>query len=349
MSIDIAPRSHIAWIDTCKGIGIIAIVIGHTQHGTFLSRFIYIFHMPLFFFLSGYLHTVTPGLKRYCKKKAIHLLLPYTAFLLVLFPYACLHIMHHGGSYIHLASDFLWGGTHLIGQYAVFWFVTCLFFTQQIMNMLLVKSKASMIALIMVLFMTLSYVSSSYIPNLDSPLSLHLVLASSPLFFLGYVSRKISFHARWVRFFSLAGVALSLILQSHGMAISYDMKYAVYGVPVLSVLLSLSCIVSVMLLSQALCSIPIAEKILGKIGAASMGIMFLHNVFYIPHAAQRMIVPGSWIACCLILLASYMITYLLSLSRLTRALFLGSENDYRKLTWYPRSVELPDLERPTPA
>ena len=37
-----------------KAIGIILMVIGHTQCPTFLLKLIYSFHMPLFFFLSGY-------------------------------------------------------------------------------------------------------------------------------------------------------------------------------------------------------------------------------------------------------------------------------------------------------
>ena len=36
-----------------KGIGIILVVLGHTTHNDELSSWIYHFHMPLFFFLSG--------------------------------------------------------------------------------------------------------------------------------------------------------------------------------------------------------------------------------------------------------------------------------------------------------
>lgn len=38
----------------CKSIGIILMVIGHSACPTFLGRFIYSFHMPLFFIASGY-------------------------------------------------------------------------------------------------------------------------------------------------------------------------------------------------------------------------------------------------------------------------------------------------------
>ena len=60
--------NRIKWIDACKGIGIIAVVLGHlaisynstgfyAEYSTLLDaliRVIYSFHMPLFFVLSGY-------------------------------------------------------------------------------------------------------------------------------------------------------------------------------------------------------------------------------------------------------------------------------------------------------
>ena len=62
---------HISWIDTLKGIAIILVVIGHAIAWNFTEfeelivngpkkdflwfHFIYAFHMPLFFWISGYL------------------------------------------------------------------------------------------------------------------------------------------------------------------------------------------------------------------------------------------------------------------------------------------------------
>lgn len=44
-------------LDIMKGIGIILMVIGHSGCPPFLKNFIYTFHMPLFFMISGYLIT----------------------------------------------------------------------------------------------------------------------------------------------------------------------------------------------------------------------------------------------------------------------------------------------------
>lgn len=61
-----AKRDRIEWIDAAKGLGIILVVVGHTIRGLVssehlnestpiqaLDTWIYSFHMPLFFFLSG--------------------------------------------------------------------------------------------------------------------------------------------------------------------------------------------------------------------------------------------------------------------------------------------------------
>ena len=49
-------KNRIRYIDIAKGIGILLVVLGHNDMNAYhplLHRFIYAFHMPLFFFLSG--------------------------------------------------------------------------------------------------------------------------------------------------------------------------------------------------------------------------------------------------------------------------------------------------------
>ncbi|WP_442945177.1 acyltransferase family protein [Nostoc sp.] len=45
---------RIEWIDCWKGLAIITVVVGHIIAP--VSKYIFWFHMPLFFFLSGYLY-----------------------------------------------------------------------------------------------------------------------------------------------------------------------------------------------------------------------------------------------------------------------------------------------------
>ena len=63
---DFGLRDRIEWVDAAKGIGILLVVLGHSLGGmidssmlsrsegsAFVVRCIYVFHMPLFFFLAG--------------------------------------------------------------------------------------------------------------------------------------------------------------------------------------------------------------------------------------------------------------------------------------------------------
>ena len=73
-----------AWVQIVKGLGIILVVISHFSPNTSpeywlsLREIIYLFHMPLFFFLSGFLF-------RY--EKYPYLLLVKTKINRLLFPY----------------------------------------------------------------------------------------------------------------------------------------------------------------------------------------------------------------------------------------------------------------------
>lgn len=64
-----------------RGLGILCVVWGHT--GSPLGHYmIYMFHMPLFFFISGYLHSDRFPPAAYARHKAKSLMLPYVLFML---------------------------------------------------------------------------------------------------------------------------------------------------------------------------------------------------------------------------------------------------------------------------
>ncbi len=64
--------------DIMKGIGILAVIVGHCPLPYSLSRLIYVWHMPLFFIVSGYFYKHI-SLREQCSKSAHALLLPYVA------------------------------------------------------------------------------------------------------------------------------------------------------------------------------------------------------------------------------------------------------------------------------
>jgi len=77
-------ENRIVWIDIAKGITIILMVIGHSTIPSWLSSFIWSFHMPLFFIASGW----TTKIRMYSngefiKRKTINLLIPFISYSLI--------------------------------------------------------------------------------------------------------------------------------------------------------------------------------------------------------------------------------------------------------------------------
>lgn len=90
---------RIQWIDFTRGIAILAVIIGHTlgpYTGQFFGSFIFAFHMPIFFILSGYLYHQRPIGKEF-KHSAVNLLVPYatTATVILVINYAALKLPHN--------------------------------------------------------------------------------------------------------------------------------------------------------------------------------------------------------------------------------------------------------------
>lgn len=77
-------KNRIEWIDTAKGIGLLFVILGHLSVPYF-STVIYFFHMPLFFFLSGYVYSGDKyTCKEYVLRKAKSLIIPYCTYGLVI-------------------------------------------------------------------------------------------------------------------------------------------------------------------------------------------------------------------------------------------------------------------------
>ncbi|ESS74094.1 acyltransferase [Methyloglobulus morosus KoM1] len=69
------------WLDNLKAFGVFLVVFGHLIPESYLKQYIYSFHVPLFFFISGFLFDRTKySFKQYLRKKLNTLLVPYFCF-----------------------------------------------------------------------------------------------------------------------------------------------------------------------------------------------------------------------------------------------------------------------------
>ncbi len=82
-------KERIGYIDVARGMGILLVAMAHTGLSLvapYLHKLIYSFHMPLFFFLSGYFFDATTPFLAFLKKRFHAVLKPYlfTIFLIYL-------------------------------------------------------------------------------------------------------------------------------------------------------------------------------------------------------------------------------------------------------------------------
>lgn len=129
-------QGRLAWLDSAKGLGIILVVFAHIYMGEAGYNFINSFHMPLFFFLSGFLFN---GNKYFAgapliRSRARSLLLPYLSFSLVTYAYWLVIERSISGSDFSPALAFVniflaQGGDAYLPHNPPLWFLPCLFLT----------------------------------------------------------------------------------------------------------------------------------------------------------------------------------------------------------------------------
>lgn len=127
---------RVAFLDTAKGLGMLLIIWGHISG--LGSAFIYAFHIPLFFFLSGMVFDSRkyPRLRDFLASRARRLLVPYLFYSVVTWAVYVVYALLSGEAgagqlLMPLLQTFIAQGS---GGFLVhnvpLWFVTCLFVTQ---------------------------------------------------------------------------------------------------------------------------------------------------------------------------------------------------------------------------
>lgn len=287
--MDAAPR--IEWLDMTKGAGILLVVTGHITQCPALAHGIYLFHMPLFFVLSGYLYrpTATSAL---LKRRFKSLLIPYFSFLIITIAGVEVEHAAFGGqltnSFPGLLFRGLYGGQTLGSEFAAFWFVPCLVVTQATYN-LLMPARHRLLGRVRWIIVAVCLAASTGIDALAAhgysavlgriPFCLSVVPATMVAYWFGHLLREKDIQPSWsIRFLALATAFTALSCASMGVAFDMNMKNLVFGPPLLG--LSLSLALSLFFIDavrQAVWS-RILRVTLDALGRASLTIMFLHQL-----------------------------------------------------------------------
>ncbi len=172
-------------VSFAKGIGIMLMVLGHTFFSVYGYTVIYMFHMPLFFFLSGYCFRVShlDDFRNYAKKRISRIYIPFIKWgLIFLFLHNIFfHLNIYNGTFgfegevsqLYGVSDYmkktfliffcLSGNEQLLGGY---WFLHTMFFASFIFYGLLKLKMPIVGGLIALLLSVLLYFKGIPVVNI---------------------------------------------------------------------------------------------------------------------------------------------------------------------------------------
>lgn len=306
---------RLEWIDVARGIGIIAVVIGHVWTRGALRDAMYSFHMPLFFLLSGLLSRPQP-VAHFTRRQLGSQMRPYAAFLILLIlADQMIETMKGGRPIFHdWPRDLLpvlLGGSWLRGPFTIFWFVPCLMMARILFNMALARWPDPLDrrwALLMLPCLLAAY-GAGKITSL-SPLGLLTVPMALVLLWMGAAWQRVSWR-NWM----LAPLVLLSLSGLMALLPTLNMKAADYGWPLLSIG---SAVATCFLLFRFSVRIAPFGGWIAAIGRASLVIMYLH-VAVIHYLSPYLGKPWLLMQALVLPLVAY---YLIRSISVTRRIFL---------------------------
>lgn len=291
-----SSQPRIAWIDMAKGYGTILVILAHLGVEK-LGVWIYTFHMPLFFFLSGYVFKDSYGFGEFIKKKCKTIVIPY--FCLGL-PMVAFEAFRLSGSDIEGPLNRCWGLLKdLVRQERLWtlWFISCLF-CLNILFYIVVKvcRKLWLVGIVSVVLPMLGlwYYKAGggyWYWNADA------CLMAIPFFFAGYWMKQYAAQvdallqkrwAKWLLFLLMLVVNLvcgALSLDSSGTGL--EMFYSKYGNPVFTYLSAFSGIACVIIVARSACFRPICY-----LGENTMLYYAWHQTIMMPVVEALLAITG---------------------------------------------------------
>ncbi|UOQ45383.1 acyltransferase family protein [Halobacillus salinarum] len=276
------------WLDIAKGILIICVMMGH--YGTVddppaIDQYLYWFHMPAFFIISGYLLKKPENWEsflQFTKKRAYRLLVPYFSFLFVIT--GVRYIIEAGEhSLFFMAKDLaklLYGGQLLSGLYAPFWFITCLFFAQVFFAFLVMKVKKDRYVIgLLAIFYIFSFAESAWFgkSGVPMPFNVDVSLIAMAYVGFGYYGRSFINKLQAKHSIVLGLICLAMVLDNIHGRFNYelDLKYNIYHTFGADLIVPIVFSLFVLTLSKAISKLD-DHGILVTLGSASLTIMYLH-------------------------------------------------------------------------
>ncbi len=151
--------NRLSWIDICRGLGIILIILSHTPITRNLIGYNYSFQLGIFFFFAGYLFNFKKyvNFKEFFKSRVKGILFPYIFLSLIsmIFYFFYYHVpLYSGGTFKDMISVFLFGARNTIFYNIPLWFLPTLFLMENFYYLLKRYWKKDFIILPSILYLS---------------------------------------------------------------------------------------------------------------------------------------------------------------------------------------------------
>ncbi len=266
--------------DIMKGIGILAMIIGHCHIPHFLELFIFTWHMPLFFIISGFFFHYIDN-KECLKKNFRILIVPYLITAIIMFGISILYVL--AGSTLVSSSNAFWaiivgaGSKNLPSFQNYFvgaiWFLQALFWCRIIYNYIYSRLY-EMPRLFAVLFISVvcTYIASDfYIPT-------NILQGCSALLFyeIGYQTKNRMKSCNNNSSSLVLCTLLLVFLSIHSGSMSMARCY--YGFFPINVLCAFWVTIMCYRLSEKIMLFPKLSEFLAYVGKISIVILCVHII-----------------------------------------------------------------------
>jgi len=329
-----------------------------------ITYMLYWFHIPAFLMLSGYLYkSLEPQeLGPWVKNRTRRLLVPYASFIVLLYPVALL-LNNQTASIPNMQGNlliFLWGGKVLAGIYSIMWFITCLYLTQVIFACVETKlKKRDLLILFICAVYLFAHLLTSYLQNnwgnlitsvhkvsflsglgpeglkyidlaiICPPLSIDVVPLAVAYYGLGYLAQPYLKDVKKIAFILLP---LSLCIIYYlgivdNFAYRVDLRLGTYNHLFLDLVVPVVLSLALFSIAQYYAATPV-RKFLAYIGQNTMVIMYLHFAVIVTTGLFKVDALVMFLACLTVPIAISALVF--ERFAITRILFLGSYNEFRK-------------------
>ncbi len=287
-------KARVRWIDLCKLLGMILVIWLHFGCPGIIDGYAHLFHMPIFFLLSGVCLKTERSFRDFALSRVKSLLLPYLSFAVIF--YAFWSVVHltllpertvgPGVFLVHLFWDNTDAVTYLWG--AIQWFLPCLFFAE-IIFFRVAKNAGEARLLPAGICVALALAAMVFLPKLEMrlPLALDIALVAVAFVGIGYGLRDVFFRIGGMkngRLCLLTAVAFAVTAVVFYFNRGTNMRMMVFGNPVLYLLGSTAGCVMMVCVSAA------AERVLARCGGKLMDhalylgkntiiLLYIHRLF----------------------------------------------------------------------